>query len=774
MIPVFHRTRCRRCVLLLLVLLPFLIRTSGQCQEVKSGGSARPSAAQIVTQDQIDDFGKKINEAKSELESVQAGMESAAGDVPGITLADKQKKVSLMIRRLSTMEQLYDTSKGYLELQQSAAELQNTINSWSGFPGKPPYNLEISDGIRRTIYLLDQEIENKEFRQSMQRTQLQNAKSTREKAQQELRKINDQLESAKDSAEQAKLRWQRQLGQLEIQVAEEAIVASELMIRINDEALAVNRQNVAFQKNKLYSVLPQTVFTGDELEAKLKELEQVSLSDEKKLLEVEKRDHKVEQVIQGIRDSFSKDKTAGKRARNDVLEKDLEMALFLQKNLRGQIEELRILTLGNSATGYYFKERFRLMAATDLNDLLEARTQIQKGLVRLDGYLLYFENSLRPLREQIQEVEYNMATATPRGKKALEEILDVQQQRVKLLDRGVMEGQVLQRMAQSILDDIASKTTKKPVEDRMLQVFKQVPKVLGDIWHYEVFAVEDAIIIDGQTFREKRAVSIGKILIALVMLFVGIWSGRHVIRFSDRIAVEKFKIRPQWALLWSRILYTLLVVLILISALALVKIPLTAFAFAGGALAIGVGFGAQNLINNFISSFILMAEQPIKVGDMVEVEGARGRVTQIGARCVQIRRFDGIEILIPNSTFLEKSVVNLTLSDDVNRYMIVVGVAYGSPTRHVDNLLKQVAMSHPEVLKIPAPGVVFEDFGDSTLQFKLLFWIQGTSDLNLISSELRHRIAETFQKENIVMAFPQRDIHLDVTKPVQVFLGKEA
>jgi len=130
--------------------------------------------------------------------------------------------------------------------------------------------------------------------------------------------------------------------------------------------------------------------------------------------------------------------------------------------------------------------------------------------------------------------------------------------------------------------------------------------------------------------------------------------------------------------------------------------------------------------------------------------------------------------LIPNSTFLEKSVVNLTLSDDVNRYMIVVGVAYGSPTRHVDNLLKQVAMSHPEVLKIPAPGVVFEDFGDSTLQFKLLFWIQGTSDLNLISSELRHRIAETFQKENIVMAFPQRDIHLDVTKPVQVFLGKEA
>jgi len=106
-----------------------------------------------------------------------------------------------------------------------------------------------------------------------------------------------------------------------------------------------------------------------------------------------------------------------------------------------------------------------------------------------------------------------------------------------------------------------------------------------------------------------------------------------------------------------------------------VKIPLTVFTFMGGALAIGIGFGAKNLINNFISGIILLLERPIKVGDIVEIEGTRGEVVRIGGRCSQIRRYDGIDILVPNSSLLEKDVVNWTLSDKLLRMKVSVGAA---------------------------------------------------------------------------------------------------
>lgn len=117
---------------------------------------------------------------------------------------------------------------------------------------------------------------------------------------------------------------------------------------------------------------------------------------------------------------------------------------------------------------------------------------------------------------------------------------------------------------------------------------------------------------------------------------------------------------------------------LIVFALITVNIPLMVFAFLGGALAIAAGFGAQNILNNFISGLILLLERPIKVGDIVEVEGIRGQIANIGGRCCQVRRFDGIDILIPNSSFLEKNVANWTLSDQQLRFTITLAAAYGS------------------------------------------------------------------------------------------------
>jgi small-conductance mechanosensitive channel len=211
---------------------------------------------------------------------------------------------------------------------------------------------------------------------------------------------------------------------------------------------------------------------------------------------------------------------------------------------------------------------------------------------------------------------------------------------------------------------------------------------------------------------------------------------------------------------------------LVIFALITVKIPLTVFAFMGGALAIVVGFGAQNLINNFISGLILLLEQPIKTEDIIEIDGMTGTVVSIGARCSQVKRFDGIDILVPNSEFLQKNVVNWTLSDSLLRLTIKFGVAYGSPTRNVSQIVRHVLEEHGKILKNPAPVVLFDDFGDSALIFIVNFWVNVDPELNnrIIASDFRHMLTKRLAEAGIVIAFPQRDVHLDTETPLKVSL----
>jgi potassium efflux system protein len=212
--------------------------------------------------------------------------------------------------------------------------------------------------------------------------------------------------------------------------------------------------------------------------------------------------------------------------------------------------------------------------------------------------------------------------------------------------------------------------------------------------------------------------------------------------------------------------------LIALFSLRIVNIPLTAFTFLGGAIAIGLGFGAQNLINNFISGFIIMAERPIRIGDFIEMDGKCVQVDEIGARCTRVKTGENIHILVPNSSFLEKIITNWTLSDPLIRDKVMVGVAYGSPVHKVTELLLQVADQVELVLKEPKPFVVFEDFGDNALAFAIYYWVvvNGPIAKFRIASDVRYQINDLFNKHGISIAFPQRDIHLDSLRPLQVQL----
>ena len=259
-----------------------------------------------------------------------------------------------------------------------------------------------------------------------------------------------------------------------------------------------------------------------------------------------------------------------------------------------------------------------------------------------------------------------------------------------------------------------------------------------------------------------QTITLGQVLLVPGLLLLGFfllrWSGRMI---SSRLTARS--VNPDVIQLVSRAFYVIGLTVLSITALDLLNVPLTAFAFVSGAVAIGVGFGAQNIINNFISGWILMWERPIRIGDFLEIGETRGTVEAINTRSTRIRRVDGVHLLVPNSHLLENSVVNWTLVDRLARSVIRVGVAYGSPVERVAALIEQAAVEHEAVLPEPRPAVYFEDFGDNALIFELYYWINATAerDLRRIRSDLRFRISKMFTEEDIVIAFPQRDVHID-------------
>jgi small-conductance mechanosensitive channel len=284
---------------------------------------------------------------------------------------------------------------------------------------------------------------------------------------------------------------------------------------------------------------------------------------------------------------------------------------------------------------------------------------------------------------------------------------------------------------------------------------------LDKLWHFTLFTVSGG------------AISVGQVIMTTLFTLIALLLGRYLMRLLALFMTRRM-VDPNVVQIVSMIFFWGLLVLIVMTALAMLKIPITHLAFITGAIAVGVGFGSQNIINNLISGWILMSEKPVRIDDIVELDQHLGRVERIGNRSTRIRRIDGVHILVPNSQLLERIVVNWTLLDRRFRTIVRVGVEYGSPVRQVEALMLEAARAHKHTLADPPPVVVFEDFGDNALMFELFFWceISTGAELRLIRSDIRFRIDELFRENGIVIAFPQRDVHLDLTGPLEVRLNE--
>ncbi len=190
-------------------------------------------------------------------------------------------------------------------------------------------------------------------------------------------------------------------------------------------------------------------------------------------------------------------------------------------------------------------------------------------------------------------------------------------------------------------------------------------------------------------------------------------------------------------------------------------IDLSALSLIAGALGVGIGFGLQNITDNFISGIIILFEKPIKVGDRIEVGDVHGDVMNISFRATEVRTNDNIIVIVPNSEFISSRVINWSHNDRNIRFRIPVGVSYKEDPEKVKKILLEVAESNPHILKNPPPYVFFDEYADSSINFKLAVWTTTHTDKPpVLKSELYFEIFRRFKEEGIEIPFPQRDIHI--------------
>ncbi|WP_367025966.1 DUF3772 domain-containing protein [Methylococcus sp. ANG] len=201
--------------------------------------------------------------------------------------------------------------------------------------------------------------------------------------------------------------------------------------------------------------------------------------------------------------------------------------------------------------------------------------------------------------------------------------------------------------------------------------------------------------------------------------------------------------------------------LALITLISAAGFDVSQLAIIAGALSVGIGMGLQNVVNNFVSGLILLAERPIKVGDWIVVGETQGYVKKISVRATEVLTFDSASVFIPNSELIAHPVTNRTYADKVGRIVIPVSFTYGTDARKVCETLMQVATAHPKVLRHPGPFVFFKEFGPSSMNFEVIAFVADVDTMKSMTSELCIEIDAACRREGLSMPYPQRDVHLD-------------
>ena len=355
-------------------------------------------------------------------------------------------------------------------------------------------------------------------------------------------------------------------------------------------------------------------------------------------------------------------------------------------------------------------------------------------------------------------------------------LLEAQQQKLDALQRleeslrqsGVLLGR--------LREDLALDQRPQDMRGWLAHGLDIATAGIAAVWQHELFNATESTVIDGRIVTVDYGVTVGKSIGLLVILVIGYWAAGRLSHHVVNLLAQRLQLSAAFANVIRRWLSTILVLVVVLIVLRLARIPLTAFAFLGGALAIGVGFGTQTIIKNLISGVIILLERKIHVGDTVTIGGMSGTVMTVDFRATTVRGFDGVDAIVPNSQLLENQISNWSGGGPSVRRVVEVGVAYGCDVRRAAELVTACAQAHESVLAAPEPEVLLSNFGSDALTLRLLYWTRlgGIRGGPGVDSDLRFAIEQTLRQAGIGIAFPQRDVHLDLAGPVRVALVRAA
>ncbi len=740
---------------------------------------AQPAAASApgTSADLVAQLQTRLAEARLDLAAAFTPSAQSTNLPPGATTAEAQEYHLIAESLVRTYQEHLEQISRLEEAESRAKEISQRSQSWAGFSEPAPYSILLVDELRDSVQSLSAEITASETTRDVLTTLLGDVESALKKSDERLRLLTEQLETEKETPRMTRLAWQRSLEQMLNRHAAATLALNATRRQKAEIDLTEHRLRLALVRRQLSVASAQVRYSQSDLDRVLAGLDAEQRGVESEIPEAERIYEESRTALATARKELGKTSTgtelaAGARdARLRQLQAVVELREAQVETSAQRLVVLRQLADTAVRERGMWQMRFSAFHSRDLSTL-------RQGYLRLDQ-LSRLIRSVKPhfqqqidlaaglISEQRNRVQDQVNAKFDPA--IVEQLIDSYRQREELAHRALGSLQRIERLAARWQDSLDADRRQLPFTARVRDLFGGFSSFTAKLWNFELFTAEDTVTVDGQKITARRSVTVGKVVSAILILAVGYWLTIFLSRLLERMAVKRFKVEPNQANLVRRWVRVVLVFALVVFSLVSVKIPLTVFAFLGGALAIGLGFGTQNLLKNFISGIIILFERPFRVGDVLDISGHRGVVISVGIRSSILKLFDGTETLIPNSALLENNVTNWTYSDRKVRFSVVVGVAYGSDTRRVSQLLAEAAERHGLVEKEPAPQIIFQEFSDSALTFELRYWVDVIKqNASQIGSDLRHMIAGSLTENRIVIAFPQRDLHLDVSQPLPV------
>jgi len=657
--------------------------------------------------------------------------------------------------------------------QQYRLELENQAANWSGFSEPSLHPFLRADELNESVATLNSRVDELESwitALDLARTEVINIA---EDSAIKLRQADEAVEQATDSPDrQAALGRERDLLRLQNQIDLARVMSFQIERQAVNEALLENRAKLQLVNKQLSVASEHIEFTQQDIDQVQKSIDSESqkiTAELKQGLSVLDLENKSDKQI-SITGEPAQPQSAGQEQIDQVREAQRNSADI-------KLQVLNRILVYLQMQRDIWNIRWAYVNVTDREKASEAYDKIVQFQAILKAIHDYVNQQRRHVLTLVTNLSLEELDSSVAGSDTLrDELRKLDLDQVVLYSRLMGTIESTESLLERFKQELDARFRVKSFPDYLTEAWLATRDFASQIWAFELFAAEDTLVVDGQPISGKRSITVDKVVTALAILIVGIWIAVRLARLIERLAVTRLGMDPSLArIAWRWILFLEVLLLVVLSMLV-VRIPLTIFAFMGGALAIGAGFGMQNMLKNLISGLMLLFERPFRPGDVVEVGSIRGRVLDIGVRSSHIIDANGIETVIPNSTFIEQNVTNWTLSSRSVRIVVNVGIAYGSQVKKATDLLLDIAERHGLTLANPAPQVLFEDFGSDALLFGLYVWVEINPEVSwkTIASDLRYMIYNTMTEQGIVIAFPQRDIHIDTNRPLDVRVLAEA